>query len=114
MTPHDAEVVLADLPERTGSLMSLVTNWWVERCLYGKRLVDPADDVLSRPFERLSISGEFTPHLLCIGALTISGFSGLTINSTGFAGIELLHVTKVVTLMGRWISPLLRQSGLTV
>ncbi|KAI4665638.1 uncharacterized protein J4E78_003100 [Alternaria triticimaculans] len=27
-------------------------------------------------------------------------FSGLTINSTGFSGIELLHVTKVVTLMG--------------
>ncbi|RAR01717.1 subunit of dna polymerase ii [Stemphylium lycopersici] len=82
--PHDAEADLTALPEHAGSSISLVTNWWVERCLYGKRLVDPAEDVLSRPFERLSISG----------------FSGLTINSTGFSGIELLHVTKVITLMG--------------
>ncbi|KAL6163554.1 protein kinase activating protein dpb11 [Exserohilum turcicum] len=82
--PHDTEVDLTALPDQAGAHLSLVTNWWVERCLYGKRLVDPADDVLSRPFQRLSISG----------------FSGLTINSTGFSGIELLHVTKVVTLMG--------------
>lgn len=82
--PHDAEIDLTAFPAHAGSYVSLVTNWWVERCLYGKRLVDPADDVLSRPFERLSISG----------------FSGLIINSTGFSGIELLHVTKVVTLMG--------------
>ncbi|CAN9277839.1 unnamed protein product [Alternaria alternata] len=82
--PHDVEVDLTALPERAGSHLNLVTNWWVERCLYGKRLVDPASDVLSRPFQKLSISG----------------FSGLTINSTGFSGIELLHVTKIVTLMG--------------
>ncbi|CAE7021196.1 hypothetical protein PTT_12211 [Pyrenophora teres f. teres 0-1] len=82
--PHDVEVDLTTLPERAGSHIPLVTNWWVERCLYGKRLVDPADDVLSRPFE----------------SRTVSGFSGLSINSTGFSGIELLHVTKLVTLMG--------------
>jgi DNA replication regulator DPB11 len=41
--------------------MNLVTNWWVERCLYGKRLVDPTDDILSRPFDHPSISGEFKP-----------------------------------------------------
>ncbi|KAI4932891.1 hypothetical protein J4E85_003294 [Alternaria conjuncta] len=82
--PHDVEVDSAALPGRAGEHINLATNWWVERCLYGKRLVDPSDDVLSRPFEKLSISG----------------FSGLTINSTGFSGIELLHVTKVVTLMG--------------
>ncbi|KAF1847023.1 uncharacterized protein K460DRAFT_51934 [Cucurbitaria berberidis CBS 394.84] len=84
VVPHDAEVDLTTLPERAGSLMNLVTNWWVERCLHGKRLIDPADDVLSKPFDRLSISG----------------FSALTVNSTGFVGIELLHVTKLVTLMG--------------
>ncbi|KAF1834687.1 hypothetical protein BDW02DRAFT_568799, partial [Decorospora gaudefroyi] len=84
VVPHDVEVDLPSLPERAGSLMTLVTNWWVERCLYGKRLVDPAEDILSRPFARLSVSG----------------FSGLTINATGFSGIELLHVTKVIALMG--------------
>jgi DNA replication regulator DPB11 len=40
-------------------MLNLVTNWWVERCLYGKRLVDPAYDVLSRPFDNHSISGKF-------------------------------------------------------
>ncbi|XPS70216.1 protein kinase activating protein dpb11 [Ascochyta lentis] len=84
--PHDVEVdvVSRSLPGRAGNITNLVTNWWVERCLYGKRLVDPTDDVLSRPFDKLSING----------------FSGLTVNSTGFSGIELLHVTKAVTLMG--------------
>ncbi|KAF2825793.1 hypothetical protein CC86DRAFT_351787 [Ophiobolus disseminans] len=84
VVPHDAEVDLTSLPERAGSLLNLVTNWWVERCLYGKCLVDPTKDVLSRPFDNRNISG----------------FSGLTINSTAFVGIELLHVTKVLALMG--------------
>ena len=67
MIPHDTEADLTALPEHAGSYISLVTNWWVERCLYGKRLVDPAEDVLSRPFERLSISGMFAPHKILIG-----------------------------------------------
>ena len=58
--PHDVEVnvVSRTLPERAGSMRNLVTNWWVERCLYGKRLVDPTEDVLSRPFDKLSINGK--------------------------------------------------------
>lgn len=39
-------------------------------------------------------------------ALTSLGFAGLTVNSTGFVGIELLHVTKLVTLMGMMMSAL--------
>jgi len=64
--PHDAEVDLTSLPERAGSLLSLVTNWWVERCLYGKCLVDPAKDVLSQSFNSRSIDGAFrlSPELL--------------------------------------------------
>ncbi|KAF1966386.1 hypothetical protein BU23DRAFT_544568 [Bimuria novae-zelandiae CBS 107.79] len=83
LVPHDAQTDLTSLPEAAGT-MSLVTNWWVERCLHGKTLVDPTDCVLCRPFDKPSISG----------------FEGLTINSTGFAGIELLHITKVVALFG--------------
>jgi DNA replication regulator DPB11 len=58
VVPHDAQVDLTSVPERAGSVLNLVTNWWVERCLYGKRLVDPADDILSKPFDNRSISGE--------------------------------------------------------
>ncbi|KAH6642346.1 hypothetical protein C7974DRAFT_99688 [Boeremia exigua] len=90
--PHDVEVdvVSGSLPARAGTIGNLVTNWWVERCLHGKCLVDPTTDVLSRPFDKLSING----------------FSGLTVNSTGFSGIGLLHVTKALTLMGTEISRL--------
>jgi hypothetical protein len=33
--------------------------------------------------------------------LISSGFEALVINSTGFTGIELLHVTKAVAIMGK-------------
>ncbi|KAF2111428.1 hypothetical protein BDV96DRAFT_582142 [Lophiotrema nucula] len=83
VVPHDVASDLTSLPGASGA-MSLVTNWWVERCLHGKCLVDPTENVLCRPFDVLSISG----------------FNDLVINSTAFTGIELLHVTKAVTLMG--------------
>ncbi len=108
MIPHDVEVdvVSGSLPDRAGSIANLVTNWWVERCLYGKRLVDPTTDVLSRPFDKLSINGKFLASMQIenLVMLTSAGFSGLTVNSTGFSGIELLHVTKAVTLMGTGIT----------
>lgn len=55
LVPHDVQPDVTSLPEVAGG-MSLVTNWWVERCLHGKCLVDPTD-VLCRPFDKLSISG---------------------------------------------------------
>lgn len=60
MIPHDVEVgvVSGTLPEGAGSIANLVTNWWVERCLHGKRLVDPTADILSRPFDKLRINGK--------------------------------------------------------
>jgi DNA replication regulator DPB11 len=88
--------------------MNLVTNWWVERCLYGKRLVNPADDILCRPFDHQSINGEIKRNqaFCCLLTMTSTGFSGLIVNSTAFVGIELLHVTKIVTIMGTEVSPL--------
>ncbi|KAF2786767.1 hypothetical protein K505DRAFT_343518 [Melanomma pulvis-pyrius CBS 109.77] len=83
VVPHNAPVDLTLLPEGAG-MMCLVTNWWVERCLHGKSLVNPANNVLCTPFDKLSISG----------------FNDLTVNSTAFVGIELLHVTKIIALMG--------------
>ncbi|OAG03131.1 uncharacterized protein CC84DRAFT_1220030 [Paraphaeosphaeria sporulosa] len=73
LVPHDVQPDLTSLPDAAGA-MSMVTNWWVERCLHGKCLVDPTDFVL--------------------------WLAGLTINSTGFTGIELLHVTKAVAMFG--------------
>ncbi|KAH7139065.1 hypothetical protein B0J11DRAFT_34395 [Dendryphion nanum] len=85
--PHDAVIDLTSLPGGAGN-MSLVTNWWVERCLHSKSLIDPSESILCTPFNKLRING----------------FTDLIVNATGFAGIELLQVTKVITLMGT-ISP---------
>lgn len=75
--PNDVEVDVASgsLPERAGSTMNLVTNWWVERCLYGKRLVDPTADVLSRPLDKLSINGKLLvlAQIACSLMLTSQG-----------------------------------------
>lgn len=59
VVPHDAQVDLTVISERAGSLMDVVSNWWVERCLHSKRLVDPMENVLNRPLEKLVISGNF-------------------------------------------------------
>jgi DNA replication regulator DPB11 len=69
--------------------------------------VDPTDYVLSRPFDHASISGMFLDlrRKVFLANADVVGFPGLTIHSTGFVGIELLHVTKVVTLMGTGQSP---------
>ncbi|KAF2439014.1 hypothetical protein P171DRAFT_525588 [Karstenula rhodostoma CBS 690.94] len=83
LVPHDAQPDLTSLPDAAGA-MSIVTNWWVERCLHGKCLVDPTDFILCKPFDKLNTSR----------------LAGLTINSTGFTGIELLHVTKAVAMFG--------------
>jgi hypothetical protein len=59
VVPHDVETDLTSLPGGAGA-MTLVTNWWVERCVYTKALVDPTEHVLCRPFTKLSISGGFS------------------------------------------------------
>jgi hypothetical protein len=60
------------------------TEWWVERCIHYKRLLDPAQDALSRP----------------VAGASISGFSGLLVSTTGFAGVDLRQVAETVKLMG--------------
>lgn len=60
VVPHDVEPDLTSLPDAAGA-MSIVTNWWVERCLHGKYLVDPADSVLCEPFNKLSVSSMLDP-----------------------------------------------------
>ena len=60
------------------------TEWWVERCIHYKRLLDPAQDALSRP----------------VAEANISAFSGLQVSTTGFAGVDLRQVAETVKLIG--------------
>lgn len=70
----------SELEER----MKVVTEWWVESCLHGRRFLDPEDCLLSQPIHEEKVEG----------------FDGLTVCSTGFADMDLLHVSRVVSQMG--------------
>lgn len=71
-----------------------VTEFFIERCMHSKILFDPRDHVLGRPF----------PHF------PIDDFAGLTMCTSGFAGIDLLHVEKTVRCMGARYAPRLNES----
>ena len=62
----------------------LVTDLWVERCLYRKQFEEPQASVTNTPFRKFPIAA----------------FKDLTICSTGFQGIDLVHMSKAVKLMG--------------
>ena len=64
--------------------ISMVTDLWVECCLHRKQFVQPHDNILNTPFK----------------TFPILGFESLIISSTAFEGIELLHLSRVVILMG--------------
>ena len=79
--PHgDTDLKQPEVP--AGTL--IVTEWWVERCIHTKQLLDPSTDVLSRSLSHVRIPG----------------FSELTITSTGFESVDLRQVARAVGVMG--------------
>src|SRR5436305_3245501 len=56
----------------------------IEHCLAYKTYLDPDEHPIGRP----------------VGKFPIDGFRDLTINSTGFEGVDLLHLSKLVKLVG--------------
>ena len=70
---------------------------WAERCLQSKQLFEPDDHILSRPIQ----------------VFPIPGFENLVINSTGVADINLLHVSKIVVLLGAKYDQVLK-TGISV
>ena len=82
--PHStAEPDLLQISEK-GHQPALVTDMWIERCLYRKQFEEPQARITNTPFRRFPIVG----------------FESLKVCSTGFQGIELVHMSKTVTLMG--------------
>ncbi|KAK0827675.1 protein kinase activating protein dpb11 [Friedmanniomyces endolithicus] len=69
-----------DVPEGTKT----VTEWWVERCIHTKKLIDSANDVLSRPLWQAKIAD----------------FAGLSICTTGFSGVDFRQTAEAIRLMG--------------
>ncbi|KAF4267135.1 hypothetical protein KXV22_002360 [Aspergillus fumigatus] len=62
----------------------VVTDMWLERCLEAKTLVPPESHIACTP----------------LPVFPIPGFHGMKICSTGFSRIDLLHLSKLVDLIG--------------
>jgi DNA replication regulator DPB11 len=64
--------------------VTTATEWWVERCILQRQVLDPEIDALSQPLWNLNILG----------------FSKLTVSTTGFSGVDYRQVAEAVKLSG--------------
>ncbi|KAL4920553.1 BRCT domain-containing protein [Aspergillus aurantiobrunneus] len=62
----------------------IVTDMWLERCLDTKTLVSPESHLANTP----------------IPSFPVNGLTGMNICSTGFSRMDLLHLSKLVNLVG--------------
>ncbi|CAI4034334.1 hypothetical protein SMKI_10G1210 [Saccharomyces mikatae IFO 1815] len=85
-----------DLPDIIGDNDGLVTEFFIERCLFYQRLLHPVDS-WSRPFLTTTNFQVSSPSKLLRHDISSSPFLNVTI--TGFSGVELLHLTKVLNLL---------------
>lgn len=81
IVPHN--FVTTDLPS-ISKTVPVVTEWWVERCLEAKECLEHSATNFDLPFSQTAIDN----------------FDKLTVATTGFTGFHLLHLSKLVTLMG--------------
>lgn len=95
--PHTTLVPEGYTPPKSETEIETVTEMWVERCLYNKKFVEPAEHVIGRPFPKFPIEG----------------FQDIIISSAAFSGIDLLHLQKTVGLIGaRYSEDFTAQSSL--
>jgi hypothetical protein len=80
LIPHAEPTKLPDVPTET----YFVTEWWVERCLHSRKLLDPREDLLSQPLQDLK------------GSV----LQDLAISTTGFDGVDLRMSVETMQLMG--------------
>ena len=83
LVPHAGQDFSSALETAPPSTV-VATEWWLERCVHFKRCLDPAEDVLSRP----------------LADAPIPDFSGLSISTTGFDGVDLRQVAEAVKRAG--------------
>ncbi|KMU85790.1 rad4 [Coccidioides immitis H538.4] len=76
----------SDIPSTADSEseVHVVTDMWIEKCIHSNTFVPPEAHTTSTPVPRFPIPA----------------FQSLRVCSTGFTGIDLLHVSKLVTLLG--------------
>ena len=83
LVPHAKTDQNISLPHVATGVV-IATEWWVERCIHYKQVLDPQQDVLSEPLWNLNIMG----------------FTKLTISTTGFSGVDYRQVAESIKLTG--------------
>ena len=84
LVPQDSHATPPPPPDAPHPAAETVTEFFIERCGHHKRLYEPRDHVLGRPFP----------------AHPIRGFEALEVNSAGFFGIDLRHMELAVQQLG--------------
>ncbi|KAJ5635983.1 uncharacterized protein N7484_009296 [Penicillium longicatenatum] len=84
MVPYQTLKSAAPSTDNMAFECEVVTDMWLEKCLHARALIPPESHVASTPFPKFPIPA----------------FSEMRVCSTGFGGIDLLHVSKLVDLMG--------------
>ncbi|QHS74164.1 protein kinase activating protein DPB11 [Saccharomyces paradoxus] len=85
-----------DLPDFIDDNDGLVTEFFIERCLYYQKLLHPIDS-WSKPFLSTTDFQVSSSSKLLHHDISPSPFLNVTI--TGFSGVELLHLTKILSLL---------------
>ncbi|EEB07021.1 BRCT domain-containing protein Rad4 [Schizosaccharomyces japonicus yFS275] len=80
IVPHD--MYIDDVPTLPNKI---VNEWWIEKCLFHKRVYKPEEYPLAQPFMKSSLK---------------SSFSELALHFSGFKGIDVVHLRKLVELLG--------------
>ncbi|KUJ22125.1 uncharacterized protein LY89DRAFT_715108 [Mollisia scopiformis] len=84
IVPHDLPGEKYPLLPDSQLDIETITFWWVERCLHNKWFLEPSESIIGQPFP----------------TFPILGFNEMTISSSAFTGIDLLHFKKAVELIG--------------
>jgi len=85
--------------DETTTTPQIVTEFFLERCIHSKTLLNPQSHVLGRPFSKFPIPG----------------FQDLTVCSAGFSGIDLHHLDRAVQQLGaRFDETFRRRSSLLI
>lgn len=85
---HIYIIVSHDLPKSKYLDISrgyFVTEWWIERCLHDKKFINPSEHLLCNP-------------LPC--DFPLEGMQDFSICLTGFSVIDLMHISKLILLLG--------------
>ena len=81
-----------NLPPDSNVEFIIVSFWWIERCLHRKQFCEPQDPSHG--------GGEIDMFCFPFDSMPLKGFKNKEIITTGFSGINALHMSRFISLAG--------------